>query len=212
MAGLARAGNHVSTPAALTGFQIHCFEPAAHAEFSARHAGDNHIFNDQRCASDHFALTRIGHLHFPNFGTVGLVQRDDATVDHRRDDHIAGEYGTAVINAAACHGRRVVTIRLRIVFPHLARNAAASVELGDFAPTRGQVKESIFRDRRAFQAGERERNDFLTAALRSAHGPGKGYAQIFDVGFVDLIQPRETMGFVISMMIQPVAGLALAAD
>src|SRR6185312_12137155 len=149
-AGLALAGDRVGAPDFLLGLEIGRRDPATDAVFRAGYARDGHVLDDQRCAGDDLALVRIGHLSLPGDLAGILVGRDQAAIERVRDDEIAPQRHTAIVDAAASHGARPVVVGLWIHLPEQHALTAMRVDLVDRAPPVGDVHHAVLDDRRAF--------------------------------------------------------------
>ena len=209
---LARPRNGVGAPDFLAGVHVQRRDPAAHAKLGAGHAGQHHVLDDQRRVGDDLGDAGVGHLGFPQQAAVVLVEGENAAVDHRAQNLVAVQGDAAVVDTAAGDAGRPVLVGLGIVLPHQHGLAAAHVQLGDDAPAAGDVQEAVFRDGRAFQAGEREDDRRGAAAVDVADGPGERHLQVRDVGLVDLREAREAVRLIIAVVIDPVAGFVLTVD
>ena len=202
----------MGAPNLLTRVDVERGNPATDTELGAGHARHHRVPDHQRGAGNGFGDARVSHLGFPDQAAVRLVQGADAAVDDRGDNLVAVQRDATVVDAAAQHARRPVLVGLRVRPPHRDRLATTHVELGHHAPTGGQVQETVFSDRRAFQAREWEHHRVRSAALDAAHGVGERDLQIADGVLVDFAQAREAVSLIVAVMVDPVLRLGLTVD
>ncbi len=88
-------------PDHLAGFGIACLNRADDPELTARVAGDDQTFDDQRSRRVAVACLVVGDLFAPNDLAGVLVQRDDARIQRAEVDIVAIDRGTAVDHVTA---------------------------------------------------------------------------------------------------------------
>ena len=156
---IARHG--VEAPRPLAGVRVERVDEAAHRILRSAAADDDLALRDPRRHRQRVLILRIRDARFPHRLSGQRVERDQASVDDRRDHLVLVERDAAIDDAAADLGLNGGAVHLRIPLPELL--AGPRVDGEDDAP-RGDAVEHAVRDQR--------RRFLVAAAGRVAEVPG----------------------------------------
>src|SRR6185436_20313486 len=108
---LAWTRNRIEGPEQLAVVGIVCFDAAANADLGTREARDDHAVVIERCARERKAFLPTLGLNGPHLFSGALIERDDAPVEHSREDLALADTHPAARPTAADRSDRGVELR-----------------------------------------------------------------------------------------------------
>ena len=206
--GLALARNREGAPYFFLGREIGRREPAADSILCAGNAGNSHVLDDERRPGKDLAFVGIGDLTLPGDLAVLLVGRDQPAIKRVRDDQVAPQRDATVVDAAARDCAGPVMVGLGIHLPEQGALPAMSVDLVHRAPSVGDIHETVFDDRRAFQAAMGPDAAAFDAA--KVHRPCD--LKVLHIVPVDILESGKPGRREVLVMMKPVARLLVCVE